>query len=74
MREHLDEGEMIPIDPGGVIGDQIGSSWELMSETSFGGKTQRTRFMESQAEGLCKRLSEVICQDLRVIFFNYFGL
>ena len=72
--KHLDECEMIPINLGGVIGDQTGSSWEPISETSFRGKTQKSRLMESQIEGLHKRLSEVMCQDTRAIHLHYFKL
>ena len=41
--------KIIPLTPGGVI--EGGCTREPECETSFGGKTQSTRFKEAQVEG-----------------------
>ena len=64
-------GGTIPLIQGGVGG---GASWEPKreQETSFGGKTQRTRLKEAQVEGLYQKLSEIAHQTARSIPFRLF--
>ena len=65
--------ETVLLNPGGVGG---GATWEREreQETSFGGKTQRTRLKEAQIEGLYRKLSEMTCQTPEVFHFDNFEL
>ena len=65
-------GETIPLIPGGVGG----ATWEpeREQETSFGGKTQRTRLTEVQVEGLHQKLTEITCQTPEAFHFDDFEL
>ena len=64
-------GETIPLTPGGE-----GSTWEpeREQETSFRGKTQRTRLNEVLVEELYRELSEITCQIPEAFHFNDFKL
>ena len=53
-----DEGENIPLNPGGGVMGR--STWqpELEQETSFGGRTQEGRLTDSYVDSLYKELSK----------------
>ena len=74
---HPDEtGENIPLTC--TRKSHKGTYWEPMAETSFRGKTQNTRLMESKFESLYEKLSttqkKVTYQNPEVIHSDYFEL
>ena len=63
-------GENIPFTPVG------GSTWEpeREHETSFGGKSQRTKLMKDYVKDVYKKLSENICETPELFHYDYFKL
>ena len=63
-------GENIPLTPGG------GSTWEpeREQETSFGGKSQRTKLVKEHVKGLYRKLSESMSKTSEAFHLDYFEL
>ena len=50
------------------------STWEPEQETSFGGESQRTKFMKDYVRDLYKKLSENVGETPELFHYDYFKL